>query len=83
MNTNKPESRAMALNADELAQVHGGVAVLEKQGLLPRKLGDSDLLVYVDGVLIGTTYGSVSGGSFGSGGLGGPFQGDINGRPYP
>lgn len=83
MSANKHDPGTVSLNADEIAQVHGGITVLEREGLLPRKFGDTDLLVYVDGVLIGTTYGTVSGGSFGSDGLGGPFQGEINGRPYP
>ncbi len=43
------------MTADEVSQVSGGI--LEKEGLYPRKFGDVDYLVYVDGVLIGTAYG--------------------------
>jgi hypothetical protein len=46
------------LTADETSQVSGGV--IEKEGIRPRKFGDVDYLVYVDGVLIGTTYGPAS-----------------------
>lgn len=43
------------MTAKEICQVSGGV--IEKQGINPRKFGDVDYLVYVDGVLIGTAYG--------------------------
>ena len=46
---------AEALTAEQAAEVSGGI--LEKEGLYPRKFGDVDYQVYVDGVLIGTTYG--------------------------
>ena len=49
------KEKAVRMTADEVSQVSGGV--IEKQGLYPRKFGDVDYLVYVDGVLIGTTYG--------------------------
>jgi hypothetical protein len=52
------QGRAVQLTADEALQVSGGI--LEKEGLYPRKFGDVDYQVYVDGVLIGTTYGPAS-----------------------
>ncbi len=79
MNT-KLKSSVVVLTNKEIATVAGGV---EKEGLLPRKFGDQDFLVYVDGALIGTTYGTASGGTYGSAGLGGPLQGSLNGRPFP
>ena len=55
MNEPKATQEQVAqLTVDEVIQVSGGV---EKEGLYPRKFGDVDYLVYVDGVLIGTTYG--------------------------
>ena len=47
--------RTLPMTANEISPVSGGI--LEKEGLYPRKFGDVDYLVYVDGVLIGTTYG--------------------------
>jgi hypothetical protein len=38
----------------EIAQVSGGV--VEKEGLYPRKFGDIDYQVYVDGMYWDTTY---------------------------
>ena len=81
MKTKDIESRVVALSADELKRVSGGI--LQEEGLYPRKFGDKDFLVYVDGVLMGTAYGQASGGTFTDHGLGGPFLGTINGRPYP
>lgn len=78
MNAISPQLSVATLKADELAQVHGGIA--EKEGLLPRKFGDSELLVYVDGVLMGSTYGTLYGSVDGS--LH-DFQGTINDRRYP
>ncbi len=62
------KDEAVQLTADEVRQVSGGI--LEKEGLYPRKFGDVDYLVYVDGVLIGTTYGSPS-----------PVDPDLGSRP--
>ena len=81
MKRNKFESKLVALNADELMRVSGGI--LQQEGLYPRKPGDKEFLVYVDGVLMGTAYGNASGGTFTDHGLGGPFHGTINGRWFP
>ena len=55
MNECKATNEQMVgLTTDEILHVSGGV---EKQGLYPRKFGDVDYQVYVDGALIGTTYG--------------------------
>ncbi len=55
---NVAKSQMVTLSPSEMSQISGGV--IEKQGLYPRKFGDVDYLVYVDGVLIGTTYGPAS-----------------------
>jgi hypothetical protein len=39
--------------AAEIDQVSGGI---EKEGIRPRKPGDTDYAVYVDGVYMGTVY---------------------------
>jgi hypothetical protein len=44
------------LTATEAALVGGGI--LEKEGIRPRKFGDVDYQLYVDGALIGTGYAS-------------------------
>jgi hypothetical protein len=49
------KEKVVRLTADEVSRVSGGV--IEKQGLYPRKFGDVDYQVYVDGALIGTVYG--------------------------
>ena len=43
------------LTASEAALVGGGV---EAEGIRPRKFGDTDYQLYVDGVLMGTGYAS-------------------------
>ena len=52
---NMANEQLVPLQAIEISQVSGGI--IEKQGLYPRKFGDVDYLVYIDGVLVGTTYG--------------------------
>ena len=54
---NAAKEQLVGLTADEVLRVSGGV---EKEGLYPRKFGDVDYQVYVDGALIGTTYGPAS-----------------------
>ena len=59
MNTiNAVGQNLVKVTDDELACVSGGV--LELMGPQMRKPGDVDYSVYVDGVLIGTTYGRLS-----------------------
>jgi hypothetical protein len=48
------KEQVVRLSVDEMHHVSGGV---EKEGVRPRKFGDVDYQVYVDGVLMGTTYG--------------------------
>lgn len=47
-------AKLVPLATQEIAQVSGGV--LEQEGIRPRKFGDIDYAVYVDGVYMGTTY---------------------------
>ncbi len=52
---NATNEKMMPMTANEISQVSGGM--LEKEGLYPRKFGDVEYLVYIDGVLVGSTYG--------------------------
>ena len=71
------KEQVVGLTADEVLRVSGGV---EKEGLYPRKFGDVDYQVYVDGALIGTTYGPASPVSPDVG-SGRPIDPTTNGRP--
>ncbi len=72
------KQQMVGLNAEEVVQVSGGI--LEKEGLYPRKFGDVDYQVYVDGVLIGTAYGPASHATPDMG-SGRPIDPVTNGRP--
>jgi hypothetical protein len=52
---NAMNEATMPMTTNEISQVSGGM--LEMQGPRPRKFGDVEYLVYVDGVLVGTAYG--------------------------
>ena len=52
---NATNEKMMPMTANEISQISGGM--LEMQGPRPRKFGDVEYLVYIDGVLVGTTYG--------------------------
>ena len=57
MNQLKAASKnVVELTEGQAALVSGGV---EKEGLYPRKFGDIDYQLYVDGVLMGTVYGPI------------------------
>jgi len=71
------KEQVVGLTADEVLRVSGGV---EKEGLYPREFGDVDYQVYVDGALIGTTYGPASPVSPDVG-SGRPIDPTTNGRP--
>jgi hypothetical protein len=51
------KEQLVGLTADDALRVSGGV---EMEGPRPRTFGDVDYQVYVDGVLMGTTYGAAS-----------------------
>ena len=52
---NATNEQMMPMTANEISQVSGGL--LEKEGLHPRRFGDVEYLIYIDGVLVGSTYG--------------------------
>ena len=71
------KEQMVGLTVDEVLQVSGGV---EKEGLYPRKFGDVDYLVYIDGALVGTTYGPPASADPDVG-SGRPIDPTTNGRP--
>jgi hypothetical protein len=50
----KDITESQKMDRDAMADVSGGV--LQKEGLYPRKPGDVEYELYVDGIYIGTDY---------------------------
>src|SRR3954465_12592330 len=71
------KEQMVGLTADEILRVSGGVGM---EGPRPPAVGDVDYQGYVDGALLGTTYGSASPVSPNVG-SGRPIDPTTNGRP--